>query len=77
MREAHAALRSIGLHLLDTDSLAANALDLALTHRHSVYDCAYLAPAVAEDASLVTADSRLRETALSLGIEVIWIDSRV
>ena len=75
MRDAHAALRSIGLHLLDTDSLAADALDLALTYRHSVYDCLYLALAVAEDAALVTADGRLRDLALSVGIEVTWIDS--
>ena len=35
------------------------AFELALTHRHPVYDCLYLALALAEDAGLATADDRL------------------
>jgi predicted nucleic acid-binding protein len=73
IREAHVALRSIGLRLLDTDSLAGSALELALAHRHSVYDCAYLALALAEEAGLVTADTKLRDLARDLGIDVTWI----
>ena len=75
MRESHAALGSLGLQLLETGSLVSGALDLALSHRHSVYDCLYLALALAEDAALVTADAQLRDLALSCGIEVAWIEA--
>lgn len=75
MRESHAALGSLGIQLLESGSLVADALDLALAHQHPVYDCLYLTLALAEDAALVTADARLRDLALQLGIEVTWIDA--
>ncbi len=42
-----------------TEQLAAEALALALDLDHPVYDCVYLALAIARDLPLVTADRRL------------------
>lgn len=71
----YAALEAIGLRLLSTAPYGEAALTLALAFPHPVYDCAYVAVALAEDATLVTADARQREVAEAAGVEVLWIDS--
>ena len=75
MRQALTILQSIDMRLLATADVVDSALQLALAQQHPVYDCAYVALALAEDASLVTADARQREVAEAAGIEVLWIDS--
>lgn len=69
------ALQAIGLRLLATAPFGEPALTLALWLLHPVYDCAYVALALAEDATLVTADARQREVAEAAGVEVLWIDA--
>ncbi|MDI3297637.1 MAG: type II toxin-antitoxin system VapC family toxin [Bacillota bacterium] len=55
--------------------LAAQALRLALTYRHPVYDCLYVALALNERCSLVTADEALRKAfAPSLGRIVLSLE---
>lgn len=44
--------------LLDSPSLEASALGLALAHCHPVYDCLYLALALERRCDLITADER-------------------
>lgn len=68
-------LHAIDLDALETDSVSESALALALSLDHAVYDCAYVALALAESAALVTADRKLREVATAVGVDVIWIDS--
>jgi len=74
---AHSLFTKLDFTTRATGDYLDPALRIALTHSHPVYDCLYLALAVAEDAALVTADSRLRDIALSLGIDVTWIDSSI
>ncbi len=71
----HEALETIGLNLIESAVHGGTALSLALALRHPVYDCAYVALALAEDAALVTADARQREVAEAAGVDVVWIDS--
>jgi predicted nucleic acid-binding protein len=52
-------LLTIPLNLRPSDSLAASAFSLALTHRHSVYDAFYCALSVEMDCDFVTADRLL------------------
>jgi len=49
------------------------ALAIALDQNHSVYDCIYIATAITEEASLVTADARLATIARDCGVEVTLI----
>ncbi len=58
------------IHLADDETLVAKALLLAITLRHAVPDCLYLALAEQEGAALATADARLASLALSRGVEV-------
>lgn len=58
--------------LVPMAELAAEALDLALRHDHSIYDCFYVALARRESAPLVTADARLAERfAAAAGIRLL------
>ena len=50
--------------------LVAKALLLAITLKHAVPDCLYLALAEQEGAALATADARLASLAQSRGVEV-------
>ena len=75
MRQAWAILQRIDLRLLPSADAADGALQLALARQHPVYDCADVALARVEDATLVTADAKQREVAEAAGVEVLWIDS--
>jgi predicted nucleic acid-binding protein len=55
--------------------LSEMALGFALRLRHPVYDCMYVALALQEHATLVTADSRLRTIAETAGVHVLWISA--
>ena len=56
-------LGRIPITLIKERDLAAEAFALALTLRHPVYDCSYLARALRENALLVTADGRFADVA--------------
>lgn len=75
MLHALAILQRIDLRLLPSGDVVDSALHLALSQKHPVYDCAYVAVALAENAALVTADARQREVAEAAGVEVLWVDS--
>lgn len=67
-KEALAELvESQKIDFVDCEKLAVRALALALELAHPVYDCVYLALALAEDVPMVTADrrfiDRVRDTA--------------
>jgi predicted nucleic acid-binding protein len=49
------------------------AFALAVEQRHPIYDCLYVALALAEGAPLVTADARQAELAERIGLEVHYI----
>lgn len=60
--EASEALRFVLVSLpplVPTASLAVSALNLSLMFRRPVYDCLYVALALQQDATLITADERL------------------
>jgi len=57
-----------------TSSLLKDAFAIAATFDRTVYDCVYVALAVAEDAPLVTADERL-VNALGARFPVRWLGS--
>src|SRR5512139_3570215 len=59
------ALGRLDFELVEGAALAEAAFGLALLHHHPIYDCAYVALALEEDASLVTADARMRRIAES------------
>ena len=67
--------RQLDLEIHDAEQLTPPALLLAVRHGHPVYDCAYVALALAEDAAIVTADARLRSLAESLGIDVVSLEA--
>ena len=58
------------IHLADDETLAAQALRLAVALKHKVPDCLYLALAEREGAALATADARLASLARGRGIDV-------
>jgi predicted nucleic acid-binding protein len=70
MRPAITSLLDFGLELHQSVGLLARAADLAVSTGHPVYDCLYLALAAKTNAVLATADRRLQETAVSIGISV-------
>lgn len=47
-----------------------SAIDIALSEHHSTYDCLYLALAMTENLSLLTADRSLAALAKKLGCQV-------
>jgi predicted nucleic acid-binding protein len=69
--------RRFDIEYHDSVDLLPVALRIAADLRHPVYDCLYIALAIAEDADLVTADARMRETAeaAGLGERVVWVES--
>lgn len=68
--EGYQSLASLDIEMADATSHVASALTIALARRHSVYDCLYIATALAEDAELVTADRRLATIARECGVPV-------
>lgn len=66
-------IRLLCTQLLPSQNLLPGAIDLAVAHRHSVYDCLYLALALERREPLATADRRLAALAEKLGIETVLI----
>lgn len=70
-----AQFRALRISIHERDDLTERALDLALRHDRTAYDCAYLALAVALGVPLVTADERfvnaLRATPLGSQITLL------
>jgi predicted nucleic acid-binding protein len=58
----------------DTELLAA-AIDIAVAKNHKVYDCLYLALAIARSEPLATADRRLAVLAGTLDIETHLVEA--
>lgn len=71
--EAFRLLTLIDVAVIESAPLLENALELALSLDHPVYDCIYLALAIQEDVPLVTADARLRDVAVTVGVDVVWV----
>jgi predicted nucleic acid-binding protein len=77
-REAVRILRAIGGLPLDdypSEPLLEGALEIALVTGRTVYDCVYLALAVALDGRMVTADQRLVNSLAGtpLSTHVVWV----
>ena len=60
---AESTMGSIGLELLPSRRFLTEAFALALELGQPIYDCIYLAAAIATDCTLVTADARFAKTA--------------
>lgn len=76
--DAHKALCALdlmALHVVDASTLVPQALDLACALDHPVYDCLYIALALAEDIPLVTADVAQGTAAEDVGVKIVWLDS--
>lgn len=63
-----AALETIAATLLPLRELTPAAMDIALEFDHPIYDCYYIAAAIQNDATLATADERLYDLALRVGL---------
>lgn len=61
-REALAIILETPLELLPSDDLLEQAFELGLTFRHALYDCIYVALALRERCTLITADGPLART---------------
>ena len=68
----YALVTTAPVEFVDSRLFEPLAFELALAHGHPVYDCLYLALALAEDADLATADDRL----CALGSRVLGDRSR-
>ena len=60
---AESAIGAIGLELLPSQRFLTEAFALALELGQPIYDCIYLAAAIATECTLVTADARFAKTA--------------
>lgn len=69
-REDMAELRALGLHVVPTADLAAEALEIAFKHRVSGYDACYVALASRVKAPLITADEKLLRSMAGKGYPV-------
>ncbi len=69
-----AAFRDVPIELVSCDALALPALELACSHRRSVYDCLFLALSVAADAPLVTADESFYNALRPSFPRLSWLD---
>ena len=58
------------IHIADDETLVVSALMLAISLKHRVPDCMYLALAEREGAALATADAKLASLAKSRGVDV-------
>lgn len=66
--ELQGELLAIPIDVRSTVTLTPAALALALAYDHPVYDCYYLAAAIANDCPLATADRRLHDLAVRAGL---------
>lgn len=74
-KEALAALvDSHKIDFVDCEKLAVRALELAIELDHPVYDCVYLALALAEGVAMVTADKRFAQRVAGTAYADIVID---
>jgi predicted nucleic acid-binding protein len=64
-----------GIKLATDEDVVTLALVLAISLRHRLPDCVYLALAEREGADLVTADRRLSELAANRGVRTIFVQS--
>ena len=65
-------LRDLDIATLPSLDIVPQALDLAITHGHAVYDSLYVALAMQSNSSLITADERLAN-ALAARFPVKWL----
>jgi len=74
--EIIAAFGRIGVEIYPTAVLLPSALKLAVKLDCTLYDCLYLALAVAKNCALVTADERLHTAAVANGLatNVRWVE---
>lgn len=70
------AFAALPLELHPSSHLLASALELAVELDRSVYDCLYLAVAVAENCAMVTADAKFHSVfaATPLARHVLWVE---
>ena len=75
-RQLLAHLRALRITSYPLSPLLPAALDVAIAIDHSLYDCLYLALAVARDSVVVTADRRFHRavSASMLGERIVWIE---
>jgi predicted nucleic acid-binding protein len=66
-------LLDLPLVVTRTADLVLEAFDLARAHDITVYDASYLALAIEESATLITADEKLARKLASLGSTVRWL----
>ena len=67
--------RESGVRLVPVEDLVEYALDLAIRHRHVVYDCLYLALALQEDCTFVTADREFYDLmSPELPNNLLWVE---
>jgi predicted nucleic acid-binding protein len=74
VRATLAALLRVLPELVSSESLAQQALELARTFDYPTYDCLYVALALRDEATLVTADRRLLRTLGPAFNQIIDID---
>jgi len=65
--------RKLTFELTSTAELLADAYQLAVTHRRSVYDALYLALSVREGCQFVTADEKFANAIAGAFPKVIWV----
>ncbi|HEY1464541.1 MAG TPA: type II toxin-antitoxin system VapC family toxin [Terriglobales bacterium] len=65
-------LRELDLFVFPTADLTAQALEIALQHNRTVYDCLYVALAVRSSTDFITADEKLAN-ALAAYLPVKWL----
>ena len=68
--------RDLDLEIVSSVHLISPAFDLAVALERSVYDCLYLALAVAQDCALVTADRKFHTVISATGLaeHIRWVD---
>lgn len=70
------AFERVALEIYPSRAILAAAFELAVALDHSVYDCLYLALAVAEECALITADARFHAVVAEslLASHVQWVE---
>lgn len=67
-------LRAVVTEAIEDETLLFPAIEIAAAHNHKIYDCLYLALALARREPLATADRRLAALANKLSIETELIE---